>query len=77
MPSTDFADHCARGRPACSGLEVISRHPTSTGVVSYIRCVCGGVQVRIRPYDTGQTVVHVDQRAGGTRWRPSECGDRL
>ncbi|MEV5707884.1 hypothetical protein [Actinoallomurus sp. NPDC052274] len=30
--------------------EVLSRHLTSEGVVTYSRCVCGEVQVRLRPY---------------------------
>jgi hypothetical protein len=50
----DDCPHC--GWPENETYEVMSRHLTSDGVVSYTRCVCGEVQVRFQPYDTGSVV---------------------
>lgn len=45
---------CPRcGWPEAELYEIISRHLTSEGVVTYTRCACGEVQVRIQPYDAG------------------------
>jgi hypothetical protein len=38
------------GWPESDVYEVLSRHFTSEGVVTYSRCVCGEIQVRLRPY---------------------------
>ena len=38
------------GWPDSDVHEVLSRHFTSEGVVTYSRCVCGEVRVRLRPY---------------------------
>jgi hypothetical protein len=45
--------------PACAWpvsdvYEVISRHLTSEGVVTYSRCACGEVQVRFQPYGSAE-----------------------
>ncbi|MFG2000720.1 hypothetical protein ACGFNU_16405 [Spirillospora sp. NPDC048911] len=59
-------DDCPRcGWPEDETYEVLSRHLTSDGVVSYTRCACGEVQMRFQPYDLGQVVT-----AGGLS-RPS------
>lgn len=48
---------CPRcGWPEAETYEVLSRHLTSQGVVTYTRCACGGVQVRVQPYGAGETV---------------------
>lgn len=36
--------------------EVLSRHLTSEGVVTYTRCACGEVQVRVQPFQPGAVV---------------------
>ena len=38
----------ACGWPATEA-EVLSRHRTSEGIVSYLRCVCGELTVRLDP----------------------------
>ncbi|WP_171064312.1 hypothetical protein [Actinomadura soli] len=38
---------------------MLSRHLTSEGVVTYTRCACGEVQVRVRRFEPGPA-------AGGT-----------
>jgi transcriptional regulator NrdR family protein len=40
--------------PASDVYEVISRHLTSEGVVTYSRCACGEVQVRFQPYSSAE-----------------------
>ncbi|WUI02488.1 hypothetical protein OHR68_12005 [Spirillospora sp. NBC_00431] len=35
---------------------MLSRHLTSEGVVSYTRCACGEVQVRVRRFEPGTMV---------------------
>jgi len=48
---------CPRcGWPESDTYEVMSRHLTSEGVVSYTRCACGEVQVRFQPYDAGRVM---------------------
>ena len=42
--------------PGCSWpdsdvYEIVSRHLTSDGVVTYSRCACGRMQVRFQPFD--------------------------
>ncbi|MEV5751439.1 hypothetical protein AB0L00_26760 [Actinoallomurus sp. NPDC052308] len=44
------------GWPGSDVYEVLSRHLTSEGVVTYSRCVCGEVQVRLRPYAADRPV---------------------
>lgn len=46
-----MVDECPRcGWPQDQVYEVLSRHVTSEGVVSYTRCACGEIQVRVHPY---------------------------
>ncbi|MBV2365666.1 hypothetical protein ACFPZ0_14875 [Streptomonospora nanhaiensis] len=44
------AEHEARcpdcGWPEADVYQVVSRHPTSTGMLLYTRCACGRLQVR-------------------------------
>ncbi|WP_157406618.1 hypothetical protein [Actinomadura rubrobrunea] len=35
---------------------MLSRHLTSEGVVTYTRCACGEVQVRVQPFTPGRVV---------------------
>ncbi|TDD71837.1 hypothetical protein [Actinomadura rubrisoli] len=50
-------EECPRcGWPVTEAYEVLSRHLTSEGVVSYTRCACGEVQVRVQPYGPGEVV---------------------
>ncbi|MGP4028276.1 hypothetical protein [Actinomadura sp. 3N407] len=35
---------------------MLSRHLTSEGVVSYTRCACGEVQVRVQRFESGTVV---------------------
>ncbi len=35
---------------------MLSRHLTSEGVVTYTRCACGEVQVRVQPFAPGAVV---------------------
>jgi hypothetical protein len=42
--------------PESEPYEVLSRHLTSEGVVTYTRCACGEVRVSLRPYGTAETV---------------------
>jgi hypothetical protein len=37
--------------------QVVSRHTTSEGVVSWMRCTCGALQARFRPYGRTERVV--------------------
>lgn len=46
--------HC--GWPQSEVYEVLSRHLTSEGLVTYTRCVCGVVQMRVHPYEAGHVV---------------------
>lgn len=36
--------------PESEPYEVLSRHVTSDGLVTYSRCACGEVRVRLQPY---------------------------
>lgn len=36
--------------PLDEPYEVVSRHATSEGVVTYSRCACGEMRVTLRPY---------------------------
>ncbi|WP_433462308.1 hypothetical protein [Spirillospora sp. CA-128828] len=36
--------------------EVLSRHLTSDGVVTYTRCACGRLQMRVRRFEPGAAV---------------------
>ncbi|QXJ20350.1 hypothetical protein AGRA3207_001044 [Actinomadura graeca] len=50
-------EECPRcGWPQTEVYEVLSRHLTSEGVVSYTRCACGEMQVRVQPYTPGAVV---------------------
>lgn len=50
-------EECPRcGWPESQVYEVLSRHLTSEGVVSYTRCACGGVQVRVQRFESGAVV---------------------
>jgi hypothetical protein len=40
--------------PESEPYEVISRHLTSEGLVTYSRCACGEVRVGLLPYDTAE-----------------------
>lgn len=40
----------ACGRRLTDAQQVLSRHSTSEGVVAWIRCPCGALQARFRPY---------------------------
>jgi hypothetical protein len=40
--------------PVSDVYEVISRHITSEGVVTYTRCACGEPQVRFQPYGSAE-----------------------
>jgi hypothetical protein len=47
--------------PACAWpldepYEVVSRHATSEGVVTYTRCACGEMRVTLRPYGGAETL---------------------
>ena len=46
--------HC--GWPRSEVYEVLSRHLTSEGVVSYTRCACGELEVRVQPFAPGAVV---------------------
>ncbi|WP_396454030.1 hypothetical protein [Actinomadura sp.] len=35
---------------------MLSRHPTSEGVVTYTRCACGRLQMRVERYGPGAVV---------------------
>jgi hypothetical protein len=41
------------GWPQSEVYQVLSRHLTSEGLVTYTRCVCGAVQMRVQPYEAG------------------------
>ncbi|TDB81516.1 hypothetical protein E1264_32645 [Actinomadura sp. KC216] len=48
-------EECPRcGWPESEAYEVLSRHLTSEGVVTYTRCACGEVQVRVRRFEPGR-----------------------
>ncbi|MFI0483289.1 hypothetical protein [Actinomadura sp. 9N215] len=48
---------CPRcGWPESQVYEVLSRHLTSEGVVTYTRCACGEVQVRVQRFEPGTVV---------------------
>ncbi|GLZ05150.1 hypothetical protein Acsp03_26160 [Actinomadura sp. NBRC 104412] len=50
-------NECPRcGWPQSDVYEVISRHLTSEGVVTYTRCACGAVQIRVQAFETGRVV---------------------
>ncbi|TYB37985.1 hypothetical protein [Actinomadura chibensis] len=50
-------DECPRcGWPESEVYDVLSRHLTSEGVVTYTRCACGEVQVRVQPFAPGAVV---------------------
>ena len=66
-------DECPRcGWPQSDVYEVLSRHLTSEGVVTYTRCACGMVQMRFQPFDPGAPVV---ARQTPEPCRGSACGD--
>ncbi|RKS69138.1 hypothetical protein BZB76_6277 [Actinomadura pelletieri DSM 43383] len=44
------------GWPDSEVYEVLSRHLTSEGVVTYTRCACGETQVRVQPFEPGTVV---------------------
>ncbi|TDC52675.1 hypothetical protein E1281_18855 [Actinomadura sp. KC345] len=44
------------GWPESQVYEVLSRHLTSEGVVTYTRCACGEPQVRVQPFGPGEVV---------------------
>ncbi|MWK38831.1 hypothetical protein GEV43_35600 [Actinomadura sp. J1-007] len=44
------------GWPQAEVYEVLSRHLTSEGVVTYTRCACGEMQVRVQPYGPAAVV---------------------
>lgn len=48
---------CPRcGWPESEIYELLSRHLTSDGVVTYSRCACGEPQVRLQPYDSARVL---------------------
>jgi hypothetical protein len=50
-------NECPRcGWPQSDVYEILSRHLTSEGVVTYTRCACGAVQLRVQVYEVGQVV---------------------
>jgi hypothetical protein len=50
-------DECPRcGWPQSDVYEVLSRHLTSEGVVTYTRCACGAVQMRFQSFAPGPVV---------------------
>ncbi|MEW2353888.1 hypothetical protein [Spirillospora sp. NPDC029432] len=62
-----MVDECPRcGWPQSEIYQVLSRHLTSTGVVTYTRCACGAVQMRLQPYDAGHVVTASEPRCGGS-----------
>jgi hypothetical protein len=54
-----MAGACPRcGWPESDPYEQVSRHVTSTGVVTYTRCFCGRLLVRFQSYGgSGQRIV--------------------
>lgn len=38
------------GRPIAEEQQILSRHSTSEGIVAWVRCECGALQARFRPY---------------------------
>jgi len=42
--------------PLDEPYEVVSRHVTSEGVVTYSRCACGEMRVGLRPYGAVETL---------------------
>jgi RNase P subunit RPR2 len=40
----------ACGRRITDAQQVLSRHSTAEGVVAWVRCSCGALQARFRPY---------------------------
>ncbi|WP_433337319.1 hypothetical protein [Spirillospora sp. CA-294931] len=44
------------GWPQGEVYEVLSRHLISEGVVTYTRCACGVVQVRVQPFEPAAPV---------------------
>ncbi|WP_277949975.1 hypothetical protein [Bailinhaonella thermotolerans] len=38
---------------------MISRHRTSEGVLSYVRCVCGRIELRMTPYGSASPIAAV------------------
>ncbi|WP_067548090.1 hypothetical protein [Nocardia crassostreae] len=44
---TGHCEHC--GWPDSQPFETLSRHRTSEGVVTYTRCACGSVRMRLSP----------------------------
>ncbi|WP_344598651.1 hypothetical protein [Actinomadura vinacea] len=54
-------DECPRcGWPQSDVYEVLSRHLTSEGVVTYTRCACGAVQMRVQPFQPGPVVAEAE-----------------
>jgi hypothetical protein len=52
--STIDANTCGNcGRRFTDASRVLSRHSTSEGVVAWVRCPCGALQARFRPYGPG------------------------
>ncbi|SNS46670.1 hypothetical protein SAMN05443665_1004170 [Actinomadura meyerae] len=48
---------CPRcGWPESDVYEVLSRHLTSEGVVTYTRCACGRLQMRVQRFEAGAVV---------------------
>lgn len=57
MTTGTTVNGCPRcGWPRNEIFEVLSRHLTSKGVVSYTRCACGEIEMRFQPYG-GEAVV--------------------
>jgi hypothetical protein len=42
--------------PLDEPYEVVSRHVTSEGIVTYSRCACGEMRVGLRPYGAAETL---------------------
>lgn len=63
--ATSTCPHC--GRDESIEREVLSRHTTSEGIVSWTRCACGAVQLRLRRHGTASD----DVRARGPARGPS------
>ncbi|BAW05371.1 hypothetical protein [Nocardia seriolae] len=47
---TGSTRHCGRcGWPIDQPFQVLSRHRTSEGIVSYTRCACGALRMQLSP----------------------------
>jgi hypothetical protein len=47
--------------------EVLSRHLTSEGVVTYTRCACGRLQMRVQRFEPGPVAAAGRDRASGAK----------